>query len=340
MNSKQSKNPRIFDIYTRLCEGKLINKTAEAKFFGVDERSIQRDIDDIRTFIKNSTVEHGTQNEREIVYDRIEKGFRMTGNEERVMSNSEILAVSKILLESRAFTKAEIDSILHKLILGCASPKSKKLVEDAVRNEKYHYVELHHQSHIQDKLWELNEEIQHTNLLEIIYGKAVSSKETVTRIVEPVAILFSEYYFYLHAYIVEADENENYVHKYEYPAIFRIDRIMSYKEIGQKFKTIYTNRFEEGEFRKRVQFMYAGELYKFQFRYTGRNKEAVFDRLPTAELLSEDENGSIFEAELYGRGIMMWLLSQGRNIEVLGPEAFREKMKEEIRAMLGRYEQE
>ena len=69
-------------------------------------------------------------------------------------------------------------------------------------------------------------------------------------------------------------------------------------------------------------------------------KEAVFDRLPTTELLSEDENGSIFEAELYGRGIMMWLLSQGRNIEVLGPEAFREKMKEEIRAMLGRYEQE
>ena len=339
MNDKQNKNARILSLYTRLCDGKLINKSEEAKRFGVDERSIQRDIDDIRAFIKNSTTEHGTQNEQSIIYDRIYKGFRMIGNEQRVMSNSEILAASKILLESRAFSKKEIDSILSKLIQGCASPELKKLVEDAVRNEKYHYVELHHQSHIQDKLWELNEEIQHSNMLEIVYEKAVSSKETVTRIVEPVALLFSEYYFYLHAYIVQADENGNYVHKYEYPAIFRIDRIMRYKEVGEKFKTVYTNRFEEGEFRKRVQFMYAGELYKFQFRYTGRNKEAVFDRLPTAELISEDENGSIFEAELYGRGVMMWLLSQGKNIEVLGPESFREKMKQEIREMLGRYEE-
>ena len=176
----------------------------------------------------------------------------MIGNEQRVMSNSEILAASKILLESRAFSKKEIDSILSKLIQGCASLESKKLVDDAVRNEKYHYVELHHQSHIQDKLWELNEEIQHSNLLEIVYGKAVSSKETVTRIVEPVAVLFSEYYFYLHAYIVEVDENGNYIHKYEYPAIFRIDRIMSYKEIGQKFKTVYINRFEPELFREKM----------------------------------------------------------------------------------------
>ena len=188
----------------------------------------------------------------------------MTGNEQRVMSNSEILAASKILLESRAFSKKEIDSILSKLIQGCASLESKKLVDDAVRNEKYHYVELHHQSHIQDKLWELNEEIQHSNMLEIVYGKAVSSKETVTRIVEPVAVLFSEYYFYLHTYIVEVDENGNYVHKYEYPAIFRIDRIMSYKEIGQKFKTVYTNRFEPELFREKMKQEIAAMLGKYE----------------------------------------------------------------------------
>ena len=45
---RQSKNTRTLDMYDRLCEGKIINKSIEAHNFGVDERSIQRDIDDIR----------------------------------------------------------------------------------------------------------------------------------------------------------------------------------------------------------------------------------------------------------------------------------------------------
>jgi len=337
MADKWSKNSRVLDLYVRLCEGKIINKAEEAKRFQVDERSIQRDIDDIRAFINNSVTEHGTQCEKHIVYDRVSKGYKVVGNTESIMSNSEILAASKILLESRAFTKKEMDALLDKLINGCASKEYMKLVRDAVRNEKYHYVELCHKSKVMDKLWELNEEIQHCEILEITYEKQVASKEMVTRMVEPVAILFSEFYFYLNAYIVEKDDKGKYVRKFDYPAIFRIDRIIRYRATGEKFSMPYASRFEEGEYRKRVQFMYAGNLHKCQFRYSGRNKEAVFDRLPTAELKYEDESGYVFEVETYGRGIMMWLLSQGTNATVLGPESFKERMKQEIQEMLEQY---
>jgi len=44
------KNARTLEMYVRFCEGKPINKKEEALRFGVDERSIQRDIDDIRAF--------------------------------------------------------------------------------------------------------------------------------------------------------------------------------------------------------------------------------------------------------------------------------------------------
>lgn len=337
MAEKWGKNSRVLDLYVRLCEGKLIKKEEEARRFQVDERSIQRDIDDIRAFIGNSVTEHGTQYERGILYDRVSKGYKMTGNAECIMSNSEILAVSKILLNSRAFAKKEMDALLEKLINGCASKEFVKLVKDAVRNEQYHYVELCHKSCIMDKLWELNEEIQQCEILEITYEKQVASKETVTRTVEPVAILFSEYYFYLNAYIVEQDEKGKYTRKFDYPAIFRIDRINRYRAVGEKFRTPYGNRFEEGEYRKRLQFMYAGNLHKCRFRYRGRNKEAVLDRLPTAELKYEDENGYVFEVETYGRGIMMWLLSQGTNATVIGPESFRERMKQELQDMLEQY---
>lgn len=337
MNTKLSKNNRTLDLYTRLCKGKVINKSEEAQRFGVDERSIQRDIDDIRSFLDDCAVTDSTDT-RKIIYDRTKKGFIMTGNESALMDNSEILAVSKILLESRAFTKKEITAILDKLVLGCVPRKNMKLVSDLIANEKYHYVELHHKSCIKDKLWEIGNEIKQYNLLEIVYYRQVDSKTPVKRIVQPVAVLFSEYYFYLNAYITEQNEQGEYVRKYDYPAVFRIDRIKSYRELGEKFEIPYASRFEEGEFRKRIQFMYAGKLVRLQFRYTGENVEAILDRLPTAKIVSEKEEGSIIEAEVYGKGILMWLLSQGKMVEVLKPGSFREEMKETLLEMIKKYD--
>ena len=333
---KESKNFRILDMYVRFCEGKILNKLEEAHRFGVDERSIQRDIDDIRAFLSERTSGQSAD-DREIVYSRTQKGFLMTGIEDSIMSNSEILAVSKILLESRAFTKCEIENILSKMIAGCVPYKNMKLVSELIGNEQYHYVELHHKSKIQDKLWDLGTEIKQCNILEITYQKQVASKELVKRYVQPVAIIFSEYYFYLNAYIVEPDLQGKYVRKYDYPAVLRIDRIVNYKEIGEKFRIAYASRFEEGEFRKRIQFMYAGKLTKIQFRYTGKNIEAILDRLPTAKVLQENEQGYILEAEVYGKGIMMWLLSQGSTVEITKPKSLREEMKKTLIDMLELY---
>lgn len=322
-------------MYVRLCEGKSINKKEEAIRFGVDERSIQRDIDDIRAFLCEK-INTNKIDSRRIVYDRNKEGFIMVGMVSSSMSNDEILAVSKILLESRAFTKKEINSILDKLIQGCVPQKNMKLVSTLISNEKYHYVELRHKSSVKDKLWELGEEIQQYNLLEIIYDKQVSSKEVVKRIIQPVALIFSEYYFYLNAFIVEKNENGIYEQKYDYPTIFRIDRIQEYREVGEKFQIIYANRFEEGEFRKKVQFMFPGQLMRIQFRYTGRNVEAILDRLPTASA-EKNNDEYIITAEVYGKGILMWLLSQGKNVEVLKPQSLRDEMKRNLMDMLKKY---
>lgn len=199
--SKESKNLRTLDMYVRLCEGKTIYKSNEAKNFGVDERSIQRDIDDIRAFLDERNVSSGDS--RTIEYDRTKKGFIMAGAEPSMMTNSEILAVTKILLESRAFTKRELKIILDKLVEGCVPLKNMKLVSELISNEKYHYVELNHKEYIQDKLWEIGFDIQEHNLVSIRYARASAPRESIKRILEPISIMFSEYYFYLNAFIVE-----------------------------------------------------------------------------------------------------------------------------------------
>ena len=335
-NSKPYKKERVLSIYSRLQEGRVINKSEEAERFGVDERSIQRDIDGIRAFLSERAVDNSSDGV-EVVYDRIKKGFVMKGGRSSAMTNSEIFAVSKILLESRAFTKKEMNDILSKLIEGCVPLKNMKLVRDLISNENYHYIELHHRSVLKDKLWCIGEDIKEHNVLELEYSRADEPDDIVKRTVEPVAILFSEYYFYLNAYIVERYKGGKLIKKYDYPAVFRFDRIKSYKVTGEKFRVEYGSRFEEGEFRKRVQFMYSGELIKLTLNYYGKNPEAVLDRLPTARVIDKAEECFAIEAEVYGKGIVMWLLSQGNKVEVLKPESLRQQIKQEILGMLERY---
>lgn len=337
MREKHSKISRILDIYIRLCSGAVIQKDTEAQRFHIDQRSIQRDIDDLRTFFAEWNAEHGT--DFQLVYDRARKGFMLQGRQSPLMSNSEILAVSKILLESRAFSKKDLSAILDKLVSGCVPQKNMKLVTDLLSNEKYHYMELTSPPPLQDTLWDIAVDIRDKHLLELRYRRQDKTRPEVTRVVEPVSILFSEYYFYLNAYIVEPDERGVFWHKHDYPAVFRIDRIFSYRVLKEKFRLPYTNRFQEGEFRKRVQFMYPGQPQKITFRYTGPSIDAILDRLPTASVTAQAETGYTVEAEVYGKGILMWLLGQGKWVEVLSPASLRQEMKDTLTQMLAQYQE-
>ena len=132
------------------------------------------------------------------------------------------------------------------------------------------------------------------------------------------AIMFSEYYFYLTAFIDDEDVRINFdILNDSSPTIYRIDRIRSMTVLNEKFYIPYSSRFEEGEFRKRVQFMYGGSLHKVRFKYFGADIDAVMDRLPTAQILSEENGVYTLSAEVFGKGVDMWLRSQGEMIEII-----------------------
>ena len=130
--------------------------------------------------------------------------------------------------------------------------------------------------------------------------------------------MFSEYYFYLTAFIDNEEVWKDFdVLNDSFPTIYRMDRIRGLRVLEEKFHIPYSSRFEEGEFRKRVQFMYGGKLQKITFKYFGNDIDAVLDRLPTAEILNEEEGVYTVCAEVFGKGIDMWLRSQGDMVELL-----------------------
>lgn len=309
MLPNEVKSARLLVLYSELVNGSVLNKGELAQRFHVTERSIQRDIESLRCFFAEQMLP------QDILYDRQAKGYRLTRTVPNSFTNSEILAVCKILLESRSMVKEEMYPILDKLLDCCVPEGNRRMVQELVANEKFHYAEPHHGRTILPGLWELGEAVQKHKVLEIEYRK-LKGQEPVKRIIEPVGLMFSEYYFYLVGFI----RNEEKKQVYDSPAIYRVDRILDFRETGEHFSPPYSGRFQEGEFRKRVQFMYGGKLEKIRFRYTGPSIEAVLDRLPTAVILEEDAEGWTVEAEVFGKGIEMWLRSQGRYVSMVGGE--------------------
>lgn len=131
--------------------------------------------------------------------------------------------------------------------------------------------------------------------------------------------MFSEYYLYLLAFIRGIDRKAEFENPDDlFPTIYRVDRVQSFHITDEHFQVPYRERFQEGEFRKRMQFMYGGKLQKICFKYTGSSIEAVLDRLLTAEIVEQTEDGWVVKAEIFGKGIYMWLRSQGEYITLFG----------------------
>lgn len=319
---------RLLDLYTRLQNGEVIRKAEEAGRFRVNKRTVQRDLERLRAYLADQTAQ-GT-GRRELVYDRKQGGYVLIAEDSGLMDNCEILAVAKILLESRAFAGEEMDAILKKLLQGCVPAKERAAVAELIGNEMLHYVPPRHGKRLTERLWDLGQAVRRKLRVELEYRRMDGTVVT-KRIVEPVAVLFSEYYFYLIAYNMTATPSGELTAEHDYPSYYRVDRIQAYNIQKEHFTVPYARRFEGGELRKRVQFMYGGSLRRVRFLYRGPSIEAVYDRLPTAEMVRTEDGAHLVTAEVFGEGIIQWLLSQGPYVEVLGPEELREKMAERVR---------
>lgn len=94
--TSEAKSVRLLSLYTRFFSGQVLNKSALALEYGVTERSIQRDIESLRCFLKENQLP------QKIVFDRKAGGYQMKNDKPECLTENEILAVYKILSESRS----------------------------------------------------------------------------------------------------------------------------------------------------------------------------------------------------------------------------------------------
>ncbi len=339
-------------IFQQLLDGNILNKQQLADKFTVDPRAIQRDISDLNAYLTNEESYY------QITYSRSQKGY-VLNSDQHELTSKEVLLLVKILLASRALNNHETQSTINGL-LNLIKSSERQAVKPLVQNELTFYTPLAHQEPLLNKIWQLSQYITKQQQITITYRR--NRGQEVERTILPLALTFDQYYFYLISY------ND----QYQSNLIYRIDRVLKFSPATKTMRT-NANRFNTSDFRQRVQFMYAGKLMTIRFQFWGI-AEAALDRLPTARITDKvdehdvvlkhnsygisleeikqlnaqqdalhgrknsPDNGSvIIEAEVYGTGISMWLLSQGANVKVLGPSTFVQEIKMETQKMLNRY---
>ena len=321
---EREKNNRMLEIFFRALRGEKISLKKLSEEYNVSTKSISRDINSIQNFL----AEHRElMQNAELTYSHKERAYIL--NSDEFLKNKELFALVKIILGSRALNKEEILTLITKL-KKFTTIQDRKTLENLIRKEIYHYHEVKSDcKSVIDNVWKIVQAIEEKRTISITYYKM--NRDEVKHKIKPVSVLFSEYYFYLIAY--KADDMS-----YK-PIYFRIDRISSITEHLEKFELEKKYDFDEGNLREKNQFMFPGDTVKIRFEFSGLSLQAILDRLPTAKVVEKNGNTSIIEAEVnHGRGIIMYLLSQGSWVKVLSPQSLADEIKEELNKMISYYE--
>lgn len=319
--AKTNKICRVLLLFYRLLNGAKINKIAFNEEHQISERSIERDIEDIRLFLLEFAPYY------ELIFNKIENFYYLKGNQERSLSRIEVLALLKILMSSRAFRKDEMIGLVTSL-RSCLTFDEKNEAAEILKNELQHYISPEHDKAILKMHSDLNMCILNRKKIQLKYIKGTG--KYIERLISPLSVVFSEFYFYLIAFI----EGENY----KYPAFFRLDRIHSFVVKNEKYDKSLYEKYNVGEMKHCLQFMYAGECTKILLKCEIDAVEAIKDRLPNHRIIRKTEKFVWLEAKLFGDGFIRWVLSQGNKVEVLEPAELRNKIIQEIKNMTKLYE--
>ncbi|MDO4756007.1 MAG: hypothetical protein Q4A54_06660 [Parabacteroides sp.] len=103
MENFRNTKDRLLSMHARLVEGKVLYKAEEAKRYGCSLRSIQRDIDDLRSFFfDKSEFDDITQ---ELIYDKKLNAYRLDPPLRNVLTNQEKQDEKGYLVQAEVFGK-------------------------------------------------------------------------------------------------------------------------------------------------------------------------------------------------------------------------------------------
>lgn len=113
LQGMDKKSERMIELHSRLMSGRTINKKTEAIRYRVSEKTIQRDIEDLRVFF----FKHAGYEDEHLKYDKDKNGYHLSHNYEHDLRKEEIFLTCMILISSRIMDQETLNHVIENLVV-------------------------------------------------------------------------------------------------------------------------------------------------------------------------------------------------------------------------------
>lgn len=311
---------RTLFLYTKLIEGKSVNKAVFCTEYDCSNRTFDRDIERVRIFLSES------YSVSELVYDRGRNAYYMSGIKRTQLDLVEYLFLQRIVTDTKALREDEFKTLMSHLLSGTEQSKSYDLLKKEPYND--YRSPLHNKA-----LLKIHKDL----VLVIQYRKCIRMKyfedngEAVERNVIPCAVRYDLGYLHLIGY--REDKMD------EYPTCFRLDRIYSFEitrnqTIREQEKT---RAYMENCFSGMVQ-MNGGSFVEITLECREDYFSYIYDKFRNAEIVEQDKELLTVKIGAFEDGFVRWLMGQSQDmVALLGPESTKNKLVENARTIIKKY---
>ncbi|MCI1552940.1 MAG: WYL domain-containing protein [Levilactobacillus sp.] len=315
---------RVINILLKLINGEKITiDAATTDHYQVTERTLQRDIKVIRDAVNVGEADYQMQHDTTTGSYHLAKGS--------TLATEEVLALLKMVIGTRSLTTTELLRVkdhLVALVTADDQPLVEKLIDQTLKD--YTPLFSNGDREILPRLRSFSKWIAHQTPIAFSYRSSVPNRqgETIAQSGAgiPLSVYFADFYFYVVMYLPDRDKSLNY----------RLDR----------FEEAHVAQ-DSGMTAPNAQRLAAGSLTHlltgttdtpYEFRYWGYPQTAL-DQLPNARITSWEDDGSVIIKgdHLASRGTLLWVMSQGAQIQVKAPQKLALAVKRELAKALRYY---
>lgn len=181
---------RVLILYKLLLSGRNVYKKVFAIEHGINERSVDRDIQDVRLFLSE------IYSSQEVLFSKENNAYYLSGQAQNLMGETEALVFSKMLLGSGVFRRDETEGLL-KSILSTVDSKIASSLTVKMQYALKNYQTCDNKTAILKLLQDLIYCISKECGLKI---KLHTDGENKMAFINPVDIVYRERYFWLVGY--------------------------------------------------------------------------------------------------------------------------------------------
>lgn len=222
---KTDKITRVLTLYHQLINGQHIDKSVFSLEHGINERSFDRDIEDIRLFLSEIF------SARELVFDKETASYYLTGDKPSFLDRMDATIIAKLLLSSNALRQDEMKGLFETL-LSAVTPRDANAVRDYLYQDTIHY-ETKTESAILKTLEDLYVAIQSGADVEVVLRH---DEQLAVKRLSPLEITMADSLF-----ILVGSEDMKLSNIVRYP----LDHIVSFKLLHSSFARTLQSQYHQ-----------------------------------------------------------------------------------------------